>query len=214
MTNPVGRFVEVPGLSGKIRQRWVDLPIERRMSLDALRPLGLLAFASLVAFVVGSVVMYRDMTTDAWSTCTAGRIGELLHGSICHRRYFGFLILSLLCASFFGAALWKAARRIVRVIARPGLHLRVDGETFWCEQLIEPIHFTDILEVRKNTVRFIPQSVTFVLNTPPDLAYGKHESVDTWRGNKPAFTFERLGYLKGGELVDTIAFLAQQHRKP
>jgi hypothetical protein len=47
-----------------------------------------------------------------------------------------------------------------------------------------------------------------VLDTPPNRAYGKQESEYTWRGNRPTFTFNRLGYLKGNELLNTIAVLA------
>jgi hypothetical protein len=213
MTNSPGRFVEFPGLTGKIHQRWVDLPIERRMSLDALRPLALIHFASLLAFIVGSMITYHDMSTDAWSTCTTRHAGELLHGPICHRRYFGFLILSSILTIFLGIAFWKQHKRISRVITQAGPHLRVDSETFWCERLIEPIRFADVVEVRKNTVRFRPVSLTFVLDTPPNRAYGKQESENTWRGNRPTFTFNRLGYLKGNELLNTIAVLAGQQRK-
>ena len=107
-------------LTGKICRHWVDLPIERRMSLDALRPLALPHFASLFAFIVGSVITYHDISTDAWSTCTTRHAGELLHGPICHRRYFGFLILSSISAIFSGIAFWKAQKRISRVITQAG----------------------------------------------------------------------------------------------
>lgn len=207
MADSAGRFVEFSGLTGKMRRRWVDLPIERRMSLGALRPLLLIHFASLFAFAVGGVITYYDMSTDAWSTCTTRHAS--LHGPICHRRYLGFLILSSISAIIFGIALWKGHRRISRVMMRAGPHLRVDGETFWCEQLTKPIRFADLVEVRKNSFRFRLISLTFVLNSPPNLAYGKQQSEDSWRGNKPTFTFNRLGYPEGGELLDTIASLAR-----
>jgi hypothetical protein len=79
--------------------------------------------------------------------------------------------------------------------------------------LIEPIRFAEVVDVRKNTVGFKAVSVPFVLNTPPKLAYGKQENENTWRGNRPTFTFNRLGYVKGKELLDTIAVLAEQQRK-
>jgi hypothetical protein len=203
----------VCGLTGKIRQRWVDLPIERRTSLDTLRPLAFIHFASLLAFVAGGVITYDHMSTDAWSSCTTRREGELLHGPICHRRYYGFLILSSLSAAFSGLAFWKAHRRISRAMMRSGPHVRVDSETFWCEQLIEPIRFADVVEITKNGRGFTPTSLTFALSSMPKLAYGKQKSTNTWRGNKPAFTFYGLHYLEGGALLDTIAALAVQRPK-
>lgn len=163
------------------------------MSLTTLRPVGLFVVASVLAFVVGSVITYRDAATDAWSTCTTRRAGELQHGPACHRRYFGFLILSSLNATLFGIFLWRGYKRISRAMTLTGPHLRVDREKFWCEQLVTPIRFADVLDVRKNG-RVLTVSLTFVLRDPPQLAYGKPESENTWRGEKPTFTLWNLGY--------------------
>jgi hypothetical protein len=214
MANSTGDFVELPGRIGKSPRCRIELPIERRMSLTTLRPLGLFVVASVLAFVVGSVITYRDAATDAWSTCTTRRAGELQHGPACHRRYFGFLILSSLNATLFGVFLWKGYKRISRAMTLTGPHLRVDREKFWCEQLVTPIRFADVLDVRKNG-RVLTGSLTFVLRDPPQLAYGKPESENTWRGEKPTFTLWNLryGYVGGAKLLDTIALLTEQHQK-
>jgi hypothetical protein len=192
--------------------RRVELPIERRMSLEALYQPGLILFFFLIAFIVASAITYRDFTTDAWSTCQNRQ--EFLHGPVCHRRYLGMVGLSFFCTALVGGAIWKAYRQISRVMMQSGPHVRVDCAGFWCEQLVEPIRFADVIEVRSIRFRRRVTGLRFVLNGPPHLAYGKQESEEVWGGKRSTFLFRIFGYLQTEELVEAIVFLANRRQPP
>jgi hypothetical protein len=200
-------FVETPGPKGSVPMRRVKLPIERRMSLEALYPPGLVLLFFLVAFIVGSVITYRDFTTDAWSTCQNRQ--EVLHGPVCHRRYLGMLGLLFFGVVLVGRAIW---RPISRVMMQSGPHVRIDCTGFWCEQLVEPIRFSDVIEIRNLRFRGRTWALEFVLNGTPHLAYGKPGSEDTWGGKRSTFLFRTGGYLQTEELVQVIMVLAKERQ--
>jgi hypothetical protein len=205
MTNSIGDFVELPGRFWKSHKRRIELPIETRMRWTALTGIGVFLFIAVVVFAVSSLSTYRDIVTDAWSTCTT-RHGEAQHGSVCHRQHLFLPVDSFVISAILSILIWQAHRRISHAVRQSGPHLRVDRETFWCEQLVEPIRFDDVFSV----VNDRRGRLTLTLNSPPRLAYGKQKSQNTWRGMKPVFVFSRLGYPNGRELIDTIAFLAEQ----
>jgi hypothetical protein len=213
MTNSKATFVEIPDPKGRLPMRRVELPIVRRMSLEALYQPGLVLLFFLIAFIVASAITYRDVTTDAWSTCQNRQ--EFLHGPVCHRRYLGMVGLSFFGAVLVGGVIWKAYRRISRVMMQSGPHVRVDCTGFWCEQLVGPIRFADVIEVRNIRSRTRRTwALRFVLNGPPHLAYGKQESEDAWGGKRSTFLFRTFGYLQTEELVEVIVFLANRRQPP
>jgi hypothetical protein len=208
VTNSTDDFVELPGRFWWSAKHRIELPIETRMSWSTLTPYVIVLFIFVVVFVFSSVRAYHDIVTDAWSTCTTGR-GEVQHGSGCHRQHLFLPTDSFLLVGLFGFAVWKGHKRISYAMRQSGPHLRVDQETLWCEQLLEPIYFDEVFSVRNDRHALL----TIALNSPPRLAYGKQKNMNTWRGMKPVFVFSRLGYPNGGELIDAIAFLAEHRRK-
>ncbi|HTO80182.1 MAG TPA: hypothetical protein VMJ31_10465 [Methylocystis sp.] len=105
-----------------------------------------------------------------------------------------------------------------RLALLPGPHLRVTRDTFWCQELAEPIRFADVIEANFDRspspwARSSTEEVKFTLRLPPALAYGKAEKVMTWRGEFPSFRFSALAYSDNEGLAQAIGFLAERYKK-
>jgi hypothetical protein len=184
-------------------------PIVRTMSFKSLRlPIASASACWLVCF--GSLAfLFVAMADDRWSTCKIRGIAT--QGSECHARYLMLPIVFALLGSIFSALTLWIYKKITRSRATGVPSLIITSDSFWCDRLVKPILFSDVIQVyaRHGRDRY-PLPVTrlydivFLLKADPELKAGSPITVHCWQGDVPAFSFSGMGYDDGPVLVRNL----------
>jgi hypothetical protein len=208
---PFGRKPEVKTIR-------ISIPIERtRLYLKVIMITFLIFTSGLIMFVFLAPILYSHITSVVGSVCTT-RGGKFISGYVCAMPWCWGLLLTGAVILVSGLSCFGYALEYRRVGRSPGPHLRVTQDSFWCQQLTEPIRFADVLDANFDRspsplARSSTQAVTFTLRRPPALAYGKGEKVMTWRGEFPCFRFSTLAYSDNEGLAQAIGFLVERYKK-
>jgi len=144
------------------------------------------------AFLIICAATYTYASSGEWNHCIA-KYDVRLSGEVCHRSYFMGLVFSSV-ASIWSAFMFERARRVVRRalrIADP--HVIVNDTPFWCEQLLEPIDFGNVLQQQVQRGRAgTLMNINFVLSYIPTLAYGELYTKPSY--GKCAYSFSAPGF--------------------
>lgn len=164
----------------------------------------LIAVGALGVFLISCLVTYQHATTGAWDTCVV-RNGGQLFGSVCHRRYFGVIIGSLLLAASLGFFIVRSHKAISRTLGKAGPSLVIETDWFWCDQLAEPVRFADVLSVREVRLRRSLSYLALIFKNPVTLNYADTLNKQQAEAQKQ-FNYSAFGYSDRIQLLETIAF--------
>jgi len=226
-------LVEVPSLRkqrflGAVVGASIDrtLPkrtIELRMSeFEAIRDLKISIFCGFLLMMF-LYVAHAQMLVGPTPRCTSrGEYWVTEYPCPAYLYALGYLGLYGLPAALGVATLssFQSYRRASGVFRRAskidGPHVRVTRDDFWCERLLEPVRFEDVIEAQviDGPVGRGPriERVDLLLRRPPALAYGALETLSTAGGTLYWFRFSGMPYKNNDGLVHTIGFLADRRK--
>jgi hypothetical protein len=146
-------------------------------------PLWLMAVLATGAVIVLSNITYQDVLSDAWSSCSTKKAGEILYGSICHSRYFFGLGLFILFDGSLFYYLYQACKYKSEISLILGPHIRITRDSFWCSKFSDTLKFSDVIDVEFNYVNVRYGEVSnlkLFLRTPLKLVNGAEYTLMNW----------------------------------
>ena len=234
MEPPNKILVEVPGFENKgfwdqwipfsrpsLPNRKIELPIVMRLRPIPVGWVYAVTIFSIFTTIAFSVVAYGATLTENWEGCAVLGSQRTEFGAHCHKKYVPFIgffgLLAVVSLATLIPARKKAAKRWAR-LKLEGPELRVDAKSFWCYQLAETIHFSNIREVEHGyygPTRYSAErsSLTLILEKPVRLASGGELKISTWRGETPGYLFNSIGFSRDIHgAMDATAFLIEKYR--
>jgi hypothetical protein len=144
------------------------LPIVRTMSFKSLWFPIACASACWLVSLISLTFLLAAIADDRWSICEVR--GVVTQGNECHVRYLILPIVFALLGVIFGAITLWTYRKVARSRATGVPSLTITSDSFWCDRLVKPILFSDVIQVHARYGRDTRlRDIIFLLKSRPRI---------------------------------------------